>query len=352
MHIPDGYISPQTAGGLWAMMVPAWYYAGTRVRRGLRDRRAPLIAVGAAFTFVIMMFNVPVPGGTTGHVAGGTLVALVVGPWAAVISVTVALVIQALFFGDGGIIALGANCFNMALILPLTGYLVYSLVARGAAADSPRRWLGGAAGAYAGVNAAALLTAVEIGIQPGLFHTAGGAALYSPYGLDQAVPAMMLAHLSVIGPLEAVVTALAVIWIERTDPGLLYLPAAGEEGGGQGPGKGYRLRPLFVTLLLMAIFVPLGLLAGGSAWGEWSTEEIGQELGFIPAGMERFAGWWSGILPDYALPGGGEGFWASTPGYILSAALGLGLAVSASLLIARLLARRSRRGGQTGGKLP
>lgn len=337
MHIPDGYISPQTAGGLWALMVPAWYYAGYKVKRALSARRAPLIAIGAAFTFVIMMFNIPVPGGTTGHIVGGTLVAVVIGPWAAVIAITVALVIQALFFGDGGILALGANCFNIGLALPLAGYYIYRLCTLGAPTQSARQWLGAGLGAYVGVNMAALLTAFEIGIQPGLFHTADGVALYSPYDLSQAVPAMMIAHLAVIGTLEAVVTALAVAYLQKTSPAMLF------QAGARGPmeNDGFKLRPLVITLLLMLLFVPLGLLATATAWGEWSSGEVGQELGFIPDGMERFSGLWPGILPDYALPGTGEGFWASTPGYLLSGAVGIALVAVTALLVVRLLRRRA-----------
>ncbi len=338
MHIPDGYISPQTAGGLWALMVPAWYWAGYQVRRTLRARQAPLIAIGAAFTFVIMMFNIPVPGGTTGHIVGGTLVAVVIGPWAAVIAITVALVVQALFFGDGGILTLGANCFNIGLALPLTGYLVYRLFTLGAPLSSARQWLGAGLGAYAGVNMAALLTAIEIGVQPGLFHTADGTALYAPYGLSQAVPAMMFAHLLVVGVLEGAVTASAVAYLKRTNPGLLYA-AGGDIKAGT---RKLSLRPLLTAILLMLVFVPLGLLSAGSAWGEWSADEVRGELGFAPSGMERFSGLWRGVLPDYGFPGqSGNGFWASTPAYLLSSLIGLALVAAAALLIIHLLKRRA-----------
>ena len=76
------------------------------------------MAMAAAFSFVIMMFNIPLPGGTSAHAVGGTLLAVVLGPWAACICVTIALVIQALLFGDGGVWTFGANCFNMAFVMP------------------------------------------------------------------------------------------------------------------------------------------------------------------------------------------------------------------------------------------
>ena len=102
-------------------MIPVWALASKIVKKTLRAKQVPLLAIGAAFSFVIMMFNIPIPGGTTGHAVGGVLAAILLGPWAACIAITVALAIQALLFGDGGITALGANCFNMAFMLPVAG---------------------------------------------------------------------------------------------------------------------------------------------------------------------------------------------------------------------------------------
>src|SRR6478672_4307470 len=115
MHIPDGYLSPVFSLGAGAVTVPIWALAGRRVKAVLNNRTIPLLAIFSALTFTIMMFNVPVPGGTTAHGVGGVLVATILGPWAAVIAVSVALVIQALFFGDGGVLAILINCFNMAV---------------------------------------------------------------------------------------------------------------------------------------------------------------------------------------------------------------------------------------------
>ena len=86
------------------------------------------LAIGAAFSFVVMMFNVPIPGGSTGHAVGGVRVAILLGPWAAMIAITVALVIQALLFGDGGITAIGANCINMAVVIPFVGIKVIDVI--------------------------------------------------------------------------------------------------------------------------------------------------------------------------------------------------------------------------------
>src|SRR3954454_25108611 len=111
------------------LTTPAWVIASRRVRTVLSQRTVPLLAIFAAFTFTIMMFNVPVPGGTTAHGVGGTLAAIVLGPAAAIITVSVALIIQALFFGDGGVLAIFANCFNMGVLLPIVGYCSYRAIA-------------------------------------------------------------------------------------------------------------------------------------------------------------------------------------------------------------------------------
>jgi cobalt/nickel transport system permease protein len=179
------------------------------------------MALGAAFSFVIMMFNVPIPGGTTGHAVGAVLVAILLGPWAACIAVSVALIVQALLFGDGGITAIGANCFNMAVIMPFVGYGVYRLIAGSSDVKSWRRWLGAAVAGYIGLNVAALATAFEFGIQPLIAHDAAGRPLYAPYPLKIAVPAMALEHLLVFGFVEAIVTGLVVAYLQKVDSSLL-----------------------------------------------------------------------------------------------------------------------------------
>ncbi len=143
------------------------------------------------------------------------LVAVLLGPWAACIAVTVALVIQALLFGDGGITAIGANCFNMAFVLPFSGYYVYKFISSGSQASSGRRVIAAGAGAYVGICMAALCTGIEFGLQPLLYHRANGQALYSPYGLNVAVPTMVLAHLVVFGWVEVIVTALVVKYLQK-----------------------------------------------------------------------------------------------------------------------------------------
>src|SRR5512135_2269591 len=180
MHIPDGYLSPATAAVMYAASLPFWYRATQKIKTLLTGRTVPLIALFAALSFVIMMFNVPLPGGTTGHAVGSVLAAIVLGPWAASLAVSVSLVIQAFFFGDGGILAIGANVFNMAIAMPFAGYAIYRWIAGKAPVTDRRRVIGGAIGGYVAINVAALLTGVELGIQPILFRDAAGHALYFP----------------------------------------------------------------------------------------------------------------------------------------------------------------------------
>jgi cobalt/nickel transport system permease protein len=180
-----------------------------------------MLAIGAAFSFVIMMFNVPIPAGTTGHAVGGVLVAILLGPWAACIALTVALVIQALLFGDGGITALGANCFNMAFVLPFVGYYIYKAIGYRSLINSNRRIFAAGIAGYVGINVAAFLAGIEFGLQPLLHHTANGQSLYCPYSLNVAVPAMLGGHMLIFGWVEAIVTALVIKYLQKQSTELL-----------------------------------------------------------------------------------------------------------------------------------
>ncbi len=206
---------------MYAVMLPLWTVASRVAKKTLKMRQVPLLAIGAAFSFVIMMFNVPIPGGTTGHAAGAVLVAILLGPWAACIAVTVALVVQALLFGDGGITAIGANCFNMAFLEVFAGYYLYKFISGKTPISSRRRVIAAGIAGYVGLNIAALSTAIMFGIQPLLHATASGQSLYCPYGLRIAIPAMMGEHLLIFGWVEALVTALVVKYLQKQDPLLL-----------------------------------------------------------------------------------------------------------------------------------
>ena len=125
MHIPDGYLSPQTYIPLFGVFVAAATVAVKKVKNEVSARNIPYLGMAAAFSFIIMMFNLPIPGGTSGHAVGSAVIAIIFGPWAAMLAVSVAIIIQALIFGDGGITAIGANCFNMAVFMPFTAYYIF-----------------------------------------------------------------------------------------------------------------------------------------------------------------------------------------------------------------------------------
>ncbi|MGE5405137.1 MAG: cobalt transporter CbiM [Candidatus Saccharibacteria bacterium] len=221
MHIPDGYLSPQTAIPLTAAMIPVWAVALNRVKNTLKKKEVPLLAIGAAFSFTIMMFNLPLPGGSSGHAVGAVLLAILLGPWAASIGISVALIIQALIFGDGGIMAIGANCFNMGVAMPFIGYLIYKLL-RGRGEVTSRRALYAAALAgYIGINIAALLTALEFGSQYYWFRAADGTPLYFMYPMKVAIVAMMSEHLLLAGPVEGAITAIGLWFVGKSNPELL-----------------------------------------------------------------------------------------------------------------------------------
>jgi len=222
MHIPDGYLGPYTYIAMWIIMIPIWYYAGRKLNSELKSKQVPLLALAAAFSFVIMMFNVPIPGGSTGHAVGAAIIGIVLGPWAAVIAISVALVLQALMFGDGGITAIAANCFNMAVVMPFVAYYAYKLISGGTEITSSRRVIAAAFAGYISLVIASAFTGFEFGIQPILHHTAEGVPLYMPYPLSVTVSAMVLEHALGFGILEALITALIFAYIQRTDTSLLY----------------------------------------------------------------------------------------------------------------------------------
>jgi cobalt/nickel transport system permease protein len=318
MHIPDGYLSPVTSVIMFALVMPFWAIGVRKLREKMTARNVPLIALFAAFSFVIMMFNVPLPGGTTGHAVGGALAAIILGPEIATMAISIALIIQAFFFGDGGILAIGANCFNMAVVLPYISYAIYQVISKNQPLSSKRRILGAALGGWTGLTVAAFFAAVEFGIQPMLFHTAEGMPLYAPYTLSVAIPAMVIPHLLVASVIEGLVTALVVAYLVRANQSAFEIVNKGQvprEASGFA-----KWRVLWIGLAALVVIVPVGLLAPGTAWGEWGAEELTQlGLAFIPRGMEKLSSLWAAPLPDYDLPSLGNASLA----YILSAVVGI-----------------------------
>lgn len=323
MHIPDNYLSPSTCAVMGAAMVPVWTKSVKKIKNEIPKAKIPLLGVGAAFSFLLMMFNVPLPGGTTGHAVGGTLLAILLGPYAACVSVTVALLIQALLFGDGGILAFGANCFNMAFVLPFLGYFIYKFI-KDRVKTEKGEFIGMALGSYAGINAAALCTSIEFGIQPLLFKDGMGQPLYCPYSLSVSIPAMTIPHLLVAGVVEVVFTVAIVSYIKKVSPGTIY------------EGAKKKIKAIYGLIAALICLTPLGLMATGTAWGEWGADEInktvsgGKTLGFVPKGMTKGFSFES-FMPDYAVSG-----LPDIAGYILSAAAGAAILIIIFKIISSL----------------
>jgi cobalt/nickel transport system permease protein len=343
MHIPDGYLSPETCGVMGAAMAPVWITAGRRVRKVVKSRYVPYVALGASFSFIVMMFNVPIPNGTTAHGVAATLIACLLGPWAAVISVSTALVVQALFFGDGGVLALGANCFNMAFVMPFVGYGLYRLLTRHMSLTTPRRAMAAGLSAYVALNVGAQCAAIEFGLQPDLFKAADGTPLYAPFHLGHTIPAMAIAHLTVAGLVEFALTFGVIAYLQRANVPVLRInhPDVPIDGHVRDPRKiGWRWA--FIGIGVLVVLSPLGLLAPGGAFGEDSPGNL--DLGkyglrAVPTGLARWSSWWNkSVLDGYGFKSGQH----PNVGYMLSALVGIvviSLVVLAVYVVTRLFGR-------------
>ena len=360
MHIPDGYLSPSTCAALYAGAALGWYGGLQRIKRTLATRMIPLISVFAAFSFVLMMFNLPLPGGTTGHALGVTIASIVLGPAGSILAISIAIAIQALFFGDGGITTLGANCFNMAIVGSLVAYATYRIVAAGAEITSRRRLLAAGLAGYVATNAAAFLAAVEFGIQPMLFRDASGVPQYAPYALGVAIPAMMIGHLAIAGVAEGIIAAGLVAYLQAADPALLQSTSGLAPGATAAcqPSMRHPQRRWWIAIALLLLLTPLGVLTAGTAWGEWSASSFSSAEGrariaaasqnrpapaVAPTGLQRLSSLWTSPVPAYAPPV----LKSTSFGYFLSGMFGVGLVIMLSLALQAYLQHR-RGAGQPG----
>lgn len=221
MHIPDGYLSPQTYIPLYGVSVVFWGVALKKLKKELSTKEVPYLAMAAAFSFLIQMFNIPIPGGSTGHAVGGAITALLLGPWTAVIAISMALIVQTIVFGDGGITAIGANCFNMAVVMPFASYAVFKLIA-GRSTTGKRPFVAAFLSGYIGLSVAAIITGLEFGIQPMIAQGPDGRPLYAPYPLSVAVPVMAIEHLALFGIVEGLLTALVFRYLVLHEPQLVH----------------------------------------------------------------------------------------------------------------------------------
>jgi len=300
MHIPDGFLSAPVAIVFWLISAVVVGYALVRVNRDLDERRVPLLAVLAAMIFAGQMLNFSVTGGTSGHLLGATLAAILLGPWAAVVVMTSVVSVQALVFQDGGLLALGANLFNMAIVGVFVGYGIYRLLVylfRG------KRWtvpVAGFVAAWVSIVVASLSCALQLAVS--------GA---SPANI--AVPAMASIH-ALIGIGEGLITAGALVFVMAARPDLVA----------QEPEATLRQKALWIGGVLIALVLAvLSPLASAHPDGlEW----VAERQGFLDFAREPLYN----IIPDYVFPGVSNEALATIVAGIVGVLLVLGIAWAVS----------------------
>jgi len=206
MHIPDGYLSPQTVVATYVVAVPLWVYGFKKLKESLNEETLPLIGALSAMSFIIMMFNIPIPGGTSGHAVGAVLIALLFNPWVSFISVSLVLLIQAVIFGDGGISTFASNALAMGFAGAFVGYYVYKLLSKNKFAPFIAGW--------SGIVASSILISILLGIQP-IFWTHNGQPLYFPFGLKTTFVALVGSHMLFFGIVEGVFTNLVFNFLKN-----------------------------------------------------------------------------------------------------------------------------------------
>jgi len=297
MHIPDGFLDGRTMVATAALSAGGLALALRQLKRQLPRRRVPLMGLAAAFVFAAQILNFPIAGGTSGHLLGSVLIAVLLGPGAAVLVLTAVLIVQCLVFADGGLLALGANIFNMGIVGGVGGYAIYRCVQR--LARGPRGVIMGAAfAAWCSAVIAAVLVAGELAIS----GTAQWAIVF---------PAMVNVHL-LIGLGEAAITVLVIVAIQHTQPELIdpSAPAAGALSRRQIMGYG----------LLISLGLALFVSPFACTWPD-GLEKVAGALGFAHRAVRTPA-----PLANYRLS------------WIKSAPLGTALAGAAGTILVFILA--------------
>jgi len=211
LHIPDGFLSWPVSLVSWIIAIGLVALSLNRVQAEYQERTVPLMGVCAAFVFAAQMINFPIPGGTSGHLVGGTLAGVLLGPWAGSLVVSVVFIVQAVLFQDGGLTVLGANILNMGLIGTFGGYYLYKAVRYALGRNTWRgTMIATAVAAWISVMVAAVIVAFQL-------------ALSETVPLAVALAAMVFWH-ALIGIGEALITVVVVGFIWQTRPDLLFDP--------------------------------------------------------------------------------------------------------------------------------
>ncbi|OGO06209.1 MAG: cobalamin biosynthesis protein CbiM [Chloroflexi bacterium RBG_13_56_8b] len=209
MHIPDGFLNVATVATTCAVSAGGIGGAVRMVGKKLGEKQVPLMGILAAFIFAAQMLNFPVAGGTSGHFLGAALAAIVLGPWAAVLIMSCVLIAQSLIFQDGGLLALGANIFNMGIVASFSAYYIYKLVSWLAGANRRGTLVGGFLAAWVSVFLASIFCAIELAVSGS-----------SPLGV--VLPAMAGVH-ALIGIGEGLITGAVLVLVLATRADLLQL---------------------------------------------------------------------------------------------------------------------------------
>lgn len=342
MHIPDGFLGPKTCIACFAVTVPILMYCWRTGNLSSASRGIVRVGSAAAFVFLLMMFNIPVPGGTTAHATGAALTAILLGPALGIPAVALALIMQALLFADGGITAFGANCLSMAICECLVASLIWSWRTRLTRNDDSFTSAFSFAAGYLAVVTGSVVTGLILGMQPVLEHE-NGQPLYFPIPLSVTFPAIVGVHLFT-GLIEGFLTMTA-IRVARGVP--VFLPEAAPAPPGRGIW-GFS-RWTFGLMLVMILFVPAGVIlpafaSSGSSWGEWSSAEVAAKAGMsnIPQGMERLSGIWKAPASDYTFIETDQ-LASSSIQYVGAAFVGVVATIVTCLVIYHLQQRRQRR---------
>lgn len=209
LHAPDGFFSLPLAIAGYVVVALVIAFAIRRTSGELNERMVPMMGVMAAFIFAAQMINFPVAGGTSGHLVGGALAAIILGPWAAIIVMTAVVGLQALLFQDGGLVVLGINLFNMSIVSVLAGYAVYFLARKIGSSSKRTLFVGGFVSAWVSVMMAAVFTAFAL-------------AFSGTSPLSLALPALAVVH-ALIGIGEGLITVFALSFIRVARPQLLQV---------------------------------------------------------------------------------------------------------------------------------
>lgn len=210
MHIPDGFLSPSTYLPATVAAIPLLIIAWKKTKEAINDESFALLSSLTAFSFVIMMFNIPIPGGTSGHAIGAAILAMLFGPWVAAFCLSLTLFIQALVFGDGGLSVFAINSLAMGFVASFVAFYVHKLLTK--RVNKNIVWF---IAGWSGIVAASVIVAVALGIQPLLGVDAAGHPIYFPFGLNVTIPAVIGSHVLFFGAAEGIATMLVMGFVEK-----------------------------------------------------------------------------------------------------------------------------------------